>query len=70
MREYPRNWEAGDEPYYPVNNAESDALLAKYRAEAAKYPRLVVGGRLGAYRYYDMDKAVAAALEVPIDGRE
>ena len=67
MREYPQEWKLGDEPYYPVNNPESDALLEKYRAEAAKYPNLVVGGRLGAYRYYDMDKAVAAALALPLE---
>jgi UDP-galactopyranose mutase len=66
MREYPQEWKAGDEPYYPVNNAESDALLARYRAEADRFPNLVVGGRLGAFRYYDMDKAMAAALAVPI----
>lgn len=66
-REYSDAWKPGDEPYYPIDNADSRALLAKYRAEAAKYPNLVIGGRLGAYRYYDMDKSIAAALALEID---
>lgn len=65
MREYPKAWEPGDEPYYPVNNPGSAALLAKYQAEAER-AKLVVGGRLGAYRYYDMDQAIAAALALDI----
>ena len=64
VREYPRAWKSGDEPYYPVNSAESQALVEKYRAEAAKVPGLVVGGRLGEYRYYDMDQSVGKAMEV------
>ena len=64
MREYPRTWKSGDEPYYPVSNPESQALLERYRAEAAKVPGLVVGGRLGEYRYYDMDQSVGKALEI------
>ena len=67
MREYPRTWKSGDEPYYPVNNPESQALLERYRAEAAKIPGLVVGGRLGEYRYYDMDQSVGKALEAVKD---
>ncbi len=66
-REYSAAWKPGDEPYYPIDNADSRALLAKYQAEAAKCPNLIVGGRLGAYRYYDMDKSIAAALELKID---
>ena len=62
-REYPKTWQPGDEPYYPVDNAESAKLLAAYRAEAAAYPNLVIGGRLGQYRYFDMDKSIASALE-------
>ena len=64
MREYPRPWKSGDEPYYPVNNPQSQALLEKYQAEAAKVRGLVVGGRLGEYRYYDMDQSVGKALEI------
>ena len=63
MREYPRAWKSGDEPYYPVNNPESQALLEKYQAEAAKVKGLVIGGRLGEYRYYDMDQSIGKALE-------
>ena len=63
-REYPRTWTPGDEPYYPVDTPESRDLLARYRAEAALTPNLVVGGRLGGYKYYDMDQSVANALEV------
>ncbi len=65
-REYPKAWEPGDEPYYPVNDPGSAALLAMYLDEAAKIPGLVVGGRLGQYRYYDMDQAMASALAQPI----
>jgi UDP-galactopyranose mutase len=66
MREYSAQWKPGDEPYYPVDCDESRELLAKYRAEAAKVPNLVVGGRLGDYRYFDMDQTIAAALAVGI----
>ena len=66
MREYPRTWERGDEPYYPINDRRSEDLLARYRAEAAKIPNLTVGGRLGAYRYLDMDQAVGTALAMGI----
>ena len=67
-REYSSSWQPGDEPYYPIANAESAALLAKYQSEAAKVPGLVIGGRLGQYRYLDMDRSVEAALEVEILG--
>lgn len=63
MREYPAEWRMGDEPYYPVNSPESAELLGKYREEAARYDGLTVGGRLGEYRYYDMDQSIAKALE-------
>jgi UDP-galactopyranose mutase len=66
MREYSSEWKPGDEPYYPVDNAESRALLARYADEAAKIPRLVLGGRLGAYKYFDMDRSIEAALKVEI----
>jgi UDP-galactopyranose mutase len=61
-REYPADWKPGDEPYYPINDAENEALAARYRALAAAEPNVVFGGRLGAYKYYDMDKVIAAAL--------
>ena len=66
MREYPSAWKLGDEPYYPISNPESAALLKRYQDEAAKIPNLIAGGRLGGYKYYDMDQAMAAALEVKI----
>lgn len=65
-REYPAAWRPGDEPYYPVNTPASRELLARYRAEAAKIPNLILGGRLGAYCYHDMDDTIASALSVKI----
>ena len=62
-REYPKTWQPGDEPYYPIDTAASRELLARYRAEAAKTPNLIVGGRLGGYGYYDMDRSIGNALE-------
>jgi UDP-galactopyranose mutase len=61
--EYPQTWKLGDEPYYPVDTPESRERLALYMAEAAKMPGLVVGGRLGEYRYYDIDRSIDRALE-------
>ncbi|MCD8372318.1 MAG: UDP-galactopyranose mutase [Clostridia bacterium] len=61
-REYPAAWKKGDEPYYPVNNERNDALYAKYKALADKEGDVIFGGRLGQYKYYDMDKVIAAAL--------
>ena len=66
MREYSAAWKPGDEPYYPVDCEESRALLERYREEAAKVPNLVVGGRLGEYKYLDMDQTIAAALALPL----
>ena len=68
MREYSGAWKKGDEPYYPISNLESAALLKRYQDEAAKIPNLIIGGRLGGYKYYDMDQAMVAALELSIDG--
>jgi len=62
-REYSSEWKKGDEPYYPVNNEKNDGLYRKYKALADQEERVVFGGRLGSYRYYDMDKVIAAALE-------
>lgn len=61
-REYPSEWKQGDEPYYPVNNAENEEIAAKYRNAAEAEKNVIFGGRLGEYRYYDMDKVVEAAL--------
>ena len=62
-KEYPSEWKRGDEPYYPVNDGKNEALAAQYRAMAEREENVIFGGRLGAYRYYDMDKVVEAALQ-------
>ena len=61
-REYSRTWSRGMEAYYPVNTPRNQALLKQYQELAAQTPDVVFGGRLGCYRYWDMDKAVLAAL--------
>ncbi len=63
-REYPDAYGPGKEPYYPVNDARNTALLARYKALAEKDPKVIFGGRLGEYRYYDMDKVIASALKL------
>jgi len=62
-REYSSAWEPGEEPYYPVNDDKNGALYAQYRALAQKEEKVVFGGRLGEYRYYDMDQVIASALQ-------
>ncbi|MBQ6214591.1 MAG: UDP-galactopyranose mutase [Oscillospiraceae bacterium] len=62
-KEYSSEWRPGDEPYYPVNDGKNSALYEKYRALAEKESKVIFGGRLGEYRYYDMDQVVEAALE-------
>ena len=61
-KEYPVDWEEGMEPYYPINDEENNALYARYVERAAKEPNVIFGGRLGMYKYYDMDKCIEAAL--------
>ena len=61
-REYPVEWKSGDEPYYPVNDEENTALYQKYRELADSEEHVVFGGRLGTYKYYDMDRVIEAAL--------
>lgn len=63
-REYPVEWKRGDEPYYPVNDERNNALYEKYRSLAEKEEGVLFGGRLGQYRYYDMDKVIGAALKM------
>lgn len=63
-REYSSEWKVGEEPYYPVNDEKNSALYGRYAALAAQEKNVVFGGRLGAYRYYDMDKVIASALEL------
>ncbi len=62
-REYPSEWKKGDEPYYPVNDEKNELLAAKYREAAKEETNVIFGGRLGEYRYYDMDKVVEAAQQ-------
>ena len=62
-REYSLEWKPGDEPYYPVNDEKNGELYKKYRALADKEDKVIFGGRLGEYKYYDMDAVIASALE-------
>ena len=62
-REYSSEWKVGMEPYYPVNNQQNNDLFEKYKELAAKEKNVIFGGRLGNYKYYDMDKVIEAALE-------
>ena len=63
-REYSSEWTKGDEPYYPVNDDKNGALYAKYEELAKQESKVIFGGRLGSYRYYDMDKVIGAALDM------
>ena len=62
-REYSSEWKPGDEPYYPVNDEKNGALYAQYKELADAESKVIFGGRLGEYKYYDMDAVVAAALD-------
>lgn len=62
-REYSSEWKKGDEPYYPVNDEKNNTLYAEYRKLAEHEPKVIFGGRLGEYKYYDMDAVIAAALD-------
>lgn len=66
-KEYPANWSRGDEPYYPINNDKNNRLYKSYRDLAETEPKVVFGGRLGQYRYYDMHQVIHAALQVVKD---
>ena len=66
-REYSRKWELGDEPYYPVNDEKIGKLYGEYKKLADMEENVIFGGRLGEYRYYDMDAVVAAALKCAAD---
>ncbi len=62
-REYSAEWKPGDEPYYPVNDEKNGELYRQYRALADREEKVIIGGRLGEYQYYDTDQVIAAALE-------
>lgn len=63
-REFSSEWKPGDEPYYPVNDEKNGALYQAYKKLADNETRVIFGGRLGEYKYYDMDKVIASALEM------
>ncbi|MCR5255830.1 MAG: UDP-galactopyranose mutase [Acetatifactor sp.] len=63
-KEYSKQWQEGDEPYYPVNNEENNALYEKYRELSEKEKNVIFGGRLGMYKYLDMDKIIGEALSL------
>jgi UDP-galactopyranose mutase len=63
-REYSSEWKPGVEPYYPVNNDKNNALYEKYAELAKTEKNVLFGGRLGMYKYFDMDKDLRAALDL------
>ena len=63
-KEYSSEWQPGVEPYYPVNNDKNNAVYEQYATRASKEKNVIFGGRLGQYKYYDMDKVIASALAV------
>lgn len=66
-REYSSEWKVGDEPYYPVNDEKNGALYAQYKALAKQEANIIFGGRLGEYKYYDMDAVIASALDMALN---
>ena len=62
-REYSSEWKPGDEPYYPVNDEKDGNLFHKYKKLAAKEDKVIFGGRLGEYKYYDIDKTIEVAIK-------
>ena len=62
-REYSSEWKVGDEPYYPVNDKKNTELYQEYKGLSSSQEKVIFGGRLGEYRYYDMDAVIASALE-------
>ena len=63
-REYPATWKIGDEPYYPMNDEKNNCLYEKYKVLADKENRVIFGGRLGMYKYYDMHHIISEALDM------
>ena len=62
-REYSSEWKPGDEPYYLVNDAKNGLLYSEYRSWQMQKTKVIFGGRLGEYKYYDMDQVIAAVLD-------
>jgi UDP-galactopyranose mutase len=63
-REYPATWKKGDEPYYPMNDEKNNSLFAQYQELAKRDKDVIFGGRLGQYKYYNMDQVIRAALDI------
>jgi len=63
-KEYSSEWKPGDEPYYPVNDEKNSKLYSEYKKLAEAEKKIIFGGRLGEYKYYDMDAVIASALEL------
>lgn len=63
-KEYPKEWNENEEPYYPINDDRNDSLYQEYKALAEKEAKVIFGGRLGQYKYYDMDKVIESALSM------
>lgn len=62
-KEYPASWHKGDEPYYPMNDEKNNTLYEKYKALAQKEDKVIFGGRLGMYKYFDMHHVIEEALK-------
>ena len=67
-REYSQEWQPGMEPYYPINDEKNTALCQRYQALSEGEKKVIFGGRLGQYRYYDMDAVLLSALELAEKG--
>ncbi|WP_395753979.1 UDP-galactopyranose mutase, partial [Megasphaera sp. UBA4352] len=63
-KEYPADWQPGEEAYYPVNNERNQKLYCQYAALAAEQKNVIFGGRLAEYKYYDMDDVIASAMDM------
>ena len=63
-KEYSSEWKPGDEPYYPVNDEKNSRLYQEYKKMSEKEEHIIFGGRLGEYKYYDMDQVIASALDL------
>jgi UDP-galactopyranose mutase len=63
-REYPKTWQIGDEPYYPINDEKNMSVYRKYVELAEEQDKVIFGGRLGMYQYFDMDDTIASAMEI------
>lgn len=63
-KEYPQEWKSGEEAYYPVNDEKNQKLYEQYKELAAKETNIIFGGRLGEYKYYDMDKVIESVLNL------